>query len=63
MDKEVDVEILRMAAYFSDAEDEGLLDEVIEAATRQADGEEAAAKESQEESKEIANVEAEKKEE
>ncbi|GMN55596.1 hypothetical protein TIFTF001_024715 [Ficus carica] len=62
--EEVNADILRLASYFSDAEDEkdkGHLDEVVEEATRQADGEEVAAKELQEEAKEINDGEAEKK--
>ena len=64
MDKEVDAEILWLADYFSDAEDkedEGHLDEVVEVMAHQVDGEEAAAKESQEDAKEIADGEVEKK--
>ena len=66
VDKEVDAEILQLAGYFSDAEDEedeGRLDEIVEAVTRQADVEGAAVKDSQKDSKETADAEADNKEE
>ncbi|GMN47508.1 hypothetical protein TIFTF001_016677 [Ficus carica] len=42
VDKEVDVEILQLAGYFSDAKDKGCLDDVIKAATHQAKDEKTA---------------------
>lgn len=63
-DKLVDKEV--EDNYFYDAEDEedeGRLDKVVEVATHQANGEEAATKESQEDAKEIADGEGKKKDE
>ena len=66
VDKEVVAKILRLAGYFSNAEDDenkGRLDKVIEAVTRQANGEKATANESQKKAKETTDKEAEKKDE